>query len=579
MEELAATPAFRRVVEAMPHAPVYTMHKYFARRPWNVFREIISHYTKPGEIVLDPFSGGGVTVVEALKLGRKVIGVDVNPLATYVTRMEVQPVDVELLQHAFLSVKRNVKRRIISMYRTTCFKCDSEAIADWLEWEEPTAQILRLKYECPVCGYAGEKKSTLADNQLAQQISKDFDSVVEREHLSFPRTAIPPGDKTASLLSQNLNYFSDLFTKRNLLALMILRKEIDSLEGTSGDFLRFVFSSSLKWASRQSHLRGDIVEGWALHAYWIYSRSLEINVWNTFERRWQAVSRGKHYSNRVIEACRFGETFEDLRDRATCLILTRSSAELPLPDESVNAIITDPPYGGNVNYGELSDFWTIWFPKGKLVDKKDEILVNRTQEKSVEDYENLLHSVFKECYRVLKDGRHLVSTFNSRDLRIVASFVIAVSKAGFVLHPDGLLYQKPIRAYTTTFHAMQIGAFVGDFVFTFVKAKQEIETAPVSDDLRRINNYVEGLVSEEVDGGITEPQVREKAYRILIPFLAKYAGSDIGACKSAVAFFEAQMKRQDDHFKKVRAKITSERRRIYLSKKSKRRSSRNAIRP
>ena len=308
-------------------------------------------------------------------------------------------------------------------------------------------QILRLKYQCPACGYSGEKRPTDADNELARHFEQDFDSSIDREHLSFPRTAIPPGDKTSSLLSHNVNHFYELFTKRNLLALAILRKEIDSMENADGDFLRFVFSSSLKWASRQSHLRGEIVEGWALHAYWIYPKSLEINVWNTFERRWQAVARGKRYSNRTIEACKFAESFDDLsRGRATCLILTGSSTHLPLPTESVDTIVTDPPYGANVNYGELSDYWTIWFRDGKLIDKKDEIIVNRTQAKKVEDYESLLHSVFKECYRVLKSGRCLVSTFNSRDLRIVASFVVAASKAGFVLHPDGLLYQKPITS-------------------------------------------------------------------------------------------------------------------------------------
>ena len=291
----------------------------------------------------------------------------------------------------------------MSMYRTTCPKCKAEAYADWFEWDESAKQILRLKYECPACGHSGEKRPTDADNELAQHIEQDFDSSIEREHLSFPRTAIPPGDKTGSLLSQNVNYFHELFTKRNLLALAILRKEIDSMKNAEGDFLRFVFSSSLKWASRQSHLRGEIVEGWALHAYWIYPKSLEINVWNTFERRWQAVARGKRYSNRTIEACRFAESFDDLsRGRATCLILTGSSTDLPLPSESVDTIVTDPPYGANVNYGELSDYWTIWFRDGKLIDKKDEVIVNRTQAKKVEDYESLLHSVFKECYRVLK---------------------------------------------------------------------------------------------------------------------------------------------------------------------------------
>jgi putative DNA methylase len=567
----ATSSAFNRILEAKPHTPVYTMHKYFARRPWNVFMELISHYTSPGEIVLDPFCGGGVTVVEALKLDRKVIGVDVNPLATYVTSMEVRTVDLEMLEQAFNRVKRNVRQRIMSMYKTACSKCKAEAFADWIEWDESTKQILRLKYECLACGYSGERKSSEEDKELPLCITRDFEACVEREHLNFPRTAIPPGDKTSSLLSQGVNYFHELFTRRNLLALAILRKEIDSVDSSHADFLRFVFSSSLKWASRQSHLRGKIVEGWALHAYWIYPKSLEINVWNTFERRWLAVKRGKRYSNRTIEACKLGENFDDLSSgQATCLILTGSSANLPLPAQSVDTIVTDPPYGGNVNYGELSDYWTIWFKDGRLFDKKDEIIVNRTQAKKVEDYENLLHLVFKECYRVLKTGRCLVSTFNSRDMEIVASFVIAASRAGFALHPNGLLYQKPIRAYTTTFHAMQIGAFVGDFVFTFLKANGEVSSVSAREELSRINKYVANLVNEEVRGQKAEPEVREKAYNILIPFLAKYARSDIEACRAAVEFFEAEMRRQDEHFKDIRAKITSERRQAFLSRSSKR---------
>ena len=511
-----------------------------------------------------------MTVVEALKLGRRVIGVDVNPLATYVTSMEVRPVDLDALEQAFSLVRRTVSQRILSMYRTTCPKCRAEAHADWIEWNESPREILRLKYECPACGHSGEKSPNEQDVKLAKQIDRDFESVIEQDHLSFPKVVIPAGDKTSSLLSHNINHFYELFTKRNLLALAILSKEIDSI-GKESDFLRFAFSSSLKWASRQSHLRGEIVEGWALHAYWIYPKSLEINVWNTFERRWQAVARGKRYSNRNIGSCKFAESFADLDPgHATCMIMTRNSADLPIPDESVDTIITDPPYGGNVNYGELSDYWMVWFKDGKLIDKRDEVIINRTQAKKMEDYENLLHSVFKECHRVLKTDRCLVSTFNSRDFRIVASFVVAASKAGFVLNPEGLLYQNPIRAYTTTFHAMQIGAFVGDFVFTFVKTKRVPTDMPsAQDELKRLNRYVESLVNEEVHGGIAEPQVREKAYKALIPFLTKYSAIDIDSCKAAVSLFEGEMRRQDDHFKTIRTKITSERKRAFLSRKRK----------
>src|SRR5438445_1215049 len=90
--------------------PIYQMHKWFARRASCVFRAILLGALKPavqadgtptdlmaefyknhaddpdtrGKVVLDPFMGGGTTVVEALRLGCKVIGVDLNPLACFV---------------------------------------------------------------------------------------------------------------------------------------------------------------------------------------------------------------------------------------------------------------------------------------------------------------------------------------------------------------------------------------------------------------------------------------------------------------------------------------------------------------
>jgi len=51
-------PTFSETVDAKVHTPVYTMDKYFARRPWNVFNQLISHCSSPGDIVLDPFAGG-----------------------------------------------------------------------------------------------------------------------------------------------------------------------------------------------------------------------------------------------------------------------------------------------------------------------------------------------------------------------------------------------------------------------------------------------------------------------------------------------------------------------------------------
>ncbi|MGD0177382.1 MAG: DNA methyltransferase [Candidatus Bathyarchaeia archaeon] len=559
------TSVFSQIVDAKPHTPVYTMHRYFARRPWNVFRELVLHYSTIGDIVLDPFCGGGVTVVESLKLGRKAIGVDANPLATYITEMECKPLNLHSFQQALLRVSQKVELEISRLYRTKCGRCNSEAVADWIEWDETTGRMIRLKYDCQKCGTSGEKSPKQHDLRLAMQITENFAQFVSQRKLWYPKTRIPNGDKTNSLLSKHINFFHELFTKRNALALSILNAEISRVEDSEcRDFLRLAFSGSLKWASRQSHLRGEIVEGWAMHAYWVYPRSLEINVWNTFRRRAQAILRGKKYSNQHLgKFCVFARDFNELaKGNASCLILNQSSSELPFPESSVDAIITDPPYGGNVNYAELSDYWHIWLNEGKIIDKGSEVIINRTQGKGVEEYESLLYAVLKECYRVLKPNRCLVSTFNSRDIRVVASFITGASKAGFTLHPDGLLYQNPIRPYTTTFHAMQIGAFVGDFVFTFVKEKipQPYNSGPSTVELKEI---LATYVADAVAGEITEPQLRERAYRSIIPFLANRARVDLAACKEAVDFFEAKMKEREQDFRQIRMKITEKRRRKF----------------
>ena len=569
-----STSAFDRIVEAKPHSAVYMMHKYFARRPWNVFREIISHYTRPSDIILDPFCGGGVTVVESLKLRRKPIAVDVNPLATYVTRMEVSPVDLDALKLTFGEVRKKVEREILRLYATKCPRCKAITTAEWIEWEEKSGRIMRLNYQCNTCSSTGEKKPAIEDEELAERVSKAFSKDVRERNLWYPDVSIPDGDKTKSLLNAGIKYFHELFTRRNLLALAILRDAIQQVENpTTRQFLELVFSSSLKWASRQSHMRSKIIEGWAMHAYWIYPKSLEINVWKTFERRFEAVCRGKRYSNQEIGNCKFAHSFTDLKQNADCLILTRSSANLPIPDSSIDAVITDPPYGGNVNYSELSDYWVIWRDKGQTIDKKDEVIINRTQGKNLTAYERLLLGVLKECYRVLKPARCLVSTFNSKDLRVVASFVMAASEAGFSLHPDGLVYQPPIRAYTTTFHAMQVGAFVGDFVFTFVKSPSvKANGTLVSKELDKFKVDITRLIEENINGSVTEPQLREKAYRMLIPFLSKYAPIDEPSCREAVDFFESEIEKYEGHFKNLHDQIIEKRREVYLSSKNGKRS-------
>jgi putative DNA methylase len=556
---------FSRTIEARPHTPVYKMHKYFARRPWNVFSELIAHYSSVGDLILDPFMGGGVTVIESLRLKRKAIGIDLNPLATFITRMEAKPLSIEQFRISRAVLSKKVRDELLSFYATTCPKCARGAQADWLEWDNRRRKIERIKFDCAQCGSTGTKKCSQDDTALAERIDREFDSIVTKRKLWFPQTQVPLGDKTSSLLVNGITHFDQLFTRRNLLALAILFSEVKQASPVERDFLIFTFSSCLKWCSRQSHLRGKIVEGWAMHAYWIYPLSLELNVWRTFERRFEAVIRGKEYSNKEIGSFyRPAYEFNDLTGGASCLVLNASSSQLPLPANSIDAIITDPPYGGNVNYGELSDFWWIWLNNGNTIEKGYEAVINKTQGKSLLEYEMILASVFRECFRVLKPGKHLVSTFNSKDARIVSSFIAAASRAGFEIKPDGISYQKPIKAYTTTFHAMQVGAFVGDFIFEFTKPESPRGTQVDTyiEDLESFKQELAQVISKGLRNKMTDAELRETAYKHLIPYIATHT-SVPHECIQATEFLESRMTECSTYFSSRRTSIIETRRRTF----------------
>ena len=130
--------------------PIYQMHKWFARRASCVFRAILLGAMKPagtdiieefykdhthdpdtnGVRILDPFMGGGTTVVEALRLGCHVTGIDLNPVAWFIVKTEVEPINIEDLKAAFKRLEQSLtssgktlKEELLSHYKTECPCC------------------------------------------------------------------------------------------------------------------------------------------------------------------------------------------------------------------------------------------------------------------------------------------------------------------------------------------------------------------------------------------------------------------------------------------------------------------------
>lgn len=75
----------------------FGVHGYFTKQVWSVVQRYIDQFTMPGDTVLDPFGGSGVTAIEALMLGRHAVHVDINPLSPFLVETLLMPVDLDAL--------------------------------------------------------------------------------------------------------------------------------------------------------------------------------------------------------------------------------------------------------------------------------------------------------------------------------------------------------------------------------------------------------------------------------------------------------------------------------------------------
>ena len=89
-ESLVSAVSNRDKVTGAPH----DFYRYPARFSPVFAREAVKTFTEPGDFVLDPFCGGGTTLVEALSLGRRAAGMDVSSLAVFLARTKTTPISV-----------------------------------------------------------------------------------------------------------------------------------------------------------------------------------------------------------------------------------------------------------------------------------------------------------------------------------------------------------------------------------------------------------------------------------------------------------------------------------------------------
>jgi adenine-specific DNA methylase len=547
---------------------------------------------------LDAFCGGGVTVVEGVFSRRKVVGVDVNPLAIFVTDSQLSPVATKRVDKILRDMWDFVEPITTQFFVTHCRKTGETVNARWFDVTYnvicPHCRANTLLsndkkatsdgspkngvYECQACSREFkavdvERESdqllsvTYRDPETRQRVSHaadDFDLALAQqaaellsEKLGANELWCPPDEiplewdrqQEDCLHRKAIRKFSDLFTARTLYVVAqlfdyVLRQK-SKLPEDEYRLLVFAFSAFIRFTNRLTMSTSNWMDGrpvaWAKHAYWIPNQFVEVNPIEYVEKRSAAIKSGIAFQRRHTPPPKRAASFTELlATEATHLLFNSSSEAIEVPSESVDLVLTDPPYGSNVQYGELSAYWTVWIQKAldwkPDVSFRDEAVVNRKRSdanrKDFEFYYEKLRSIFFEVYRVLKAGRPMVFTFNNKDVRSWFAVIKAAVDAGFLLEEDGVIYQDPIENYKNTAHTRHHGTVHGDFVYTFLKpssASQYESWKKRAAETCSINRVVLDAASEVIDrlGIATTSAVYVRAYAELIPhFVALAETSD-----------------------------------------------------
>ena len=455
---------------AKPHTPMYLIHKYWARKPHNVVSEYIQNYTKEGDIVLDPFCGSGPAPIEAIKLGRKGIGVDLNPVSMFITRMTAMAIDVNQIKKTFEDIKANCKNEINELYKTKCKKCGKGASIICTHWDNSTP--IKIYYYCYNCKRKLDKKPDDDDLRLINKVEKmEVPYWYPTQRLAYNGEDFKEGTH-----DPNIDSVDKLFTKRNLISLTIIFNIISKIkeEKIRQAFL-FAFTSMSHLASKMTPVRPTRPTSsfWAMHRYWIPPIFMESNVWHLFDSAVygaQGIVEGKTDSNSQIKYYKEAKKFDDLKNEANIFLKNHNALELAqiIPKDSVDYVFTDPPYGGAVQYFELSTLWASWLKID--LSYNDEVTINKQQNKDFNYYHKMLTSAFRQVYDALKRGKYMTVTFHSTDIKVWTSIIKAVVLAGFDL--EKIVYQPPARPSAKGL-LQPYGSAVGDYYIRFKKPEAE----------------------------------------------------------------------------------------------------------
>lgn len=552
------------------YRPIIAVHKWFARRPGTLFRALLLAEFSPvplkeaffrandfkGLTIADPFMGGGTPLIEANRVGCDVVGYDINPMAYWIVKQELEYLDLQAYQKSVLELRDMLEKQIGPLYRTQCLVCgDENAHVKYFLWVKvqdcsscgkeldlfpgyliaenkrhprnvllctacgalsetddrnnpgscqscgvalrlqgpasrsrcpcphcdtenrfprpelgpPRHRLIAIEYHCPACRptHAGRFFKKPDENDLT-----NCDTAAVRLRKVGPKhvpdDSIPPGDETDRLHRWGYSRYREMFNDRQLLGLELSARFIlaqanervrNALATNLSDLLRYQ-----NMLCRYDTMALKSLDIFSVHGFPVGLIQCESNFLGipsvkngalTGSGGWTNITdkftRAKSYAEQPFETRHVGgrktrvpipgEWIGDHKSSGTNTqertldIRCGDPGTDTLPEKIFDAVLTDPPYFGNVQYAELMDFCYVWLRK--LIGKQypaftkastrnpGELTINANMERGVEHFTEGLSAIYQRIAAHLKSGSPFAFTYHHNKLE--AYFPIAVA--------------------------------------------------------------------------------------------------------------------------------------------------------
>ncbi len=263
-----------------------------------------------------------------------------------------------------------------------------------------------------------------------------------------PKALIPWGDLYRKGYHQGITHVHHFYTRRNLIIFANMWERVESYRGALREGLRFwllsynaAHGTIMTRVVAKSGQKDLVVTSAQPGVLYVSGLPVEKNLFAGLRRKLATIS----------------QAFEIIYGSSGKVeVVQGSSCSVGLPPGSIDYVFTDPPFGANIPYAELSFINEVWLKR--FTDRTDEAIISPDQEKSIADYGNLLTRAFSETRRILKPAGKATMVFHSASAEVWNALQRAYQDGGYDVEYAGVLdkTQGSFKQVTT------VGAVRGD---------------------------------------------------------------------------------------------------------------------